>query len=98
MHRVASENFGLKTDVDTVTWLSGPRSRLTAFFFLVVPGNRTLELYRKKFQTCYNTLSDIKLKLNSVASVASELYRQNRRLSAKLVPTFLRIEGATWSA
>jgi hypothetical protein len=30
---------------------------------------------------------------------ASELYRPiDRRLSAKLVPTFLGIEGATWSA
>jgi hypothetical protein len=30
---------------------------------------------------------------------ASELYRpRDRRLSAKLVPIFLRIEGATWSA
>jgi hypothetical protein len=30
---------------------------------------------------------------------ASELYRpSDRRLSAKLVPTLLRIEGATWSA
>jgi hypothetical protein len=30
---------------------------------------------------------------------ASELYRpSDRRLSTKLMPTFLRIEGATWSA
>jgi hypothetical protein len=29
----------------------------------------------------------------------SELYRpSDRRLSARLVPTILRIEGATWSA
>jgi hypothetical protein len=38
-------------------------------------------------------------KLNSVALSASELCRpSDRRLSTKLVPTFLRAEGVAWSA
>jgi hypothetical protein len=47
----------------------------------------------------YEQKSRIHKKILPSPQSASELYRpSDGRLSSKLVPTFLRIEGATWSA
>jgi hypothetical protein len=76
-------------------------------FTFTVPSNwnlmahETVSVHRQgiKFWKKISDLTHFQIKKTPWPQSASELYRpSDRRLSAKLVPTFCGLEGATWSA